>query len=147
MATVADPQQDLQQLTQQLQAIQAQLQELNTEQEALRATSQELDGAVDALERIESGSTVQVPLGGETYVRAEIQDIDEVLVAVGAGFSAERSRDGAVETLKERQSNVEERIEDITEHIAELEQLATEIEQQAQQLAQAQQFGGAGDRD
>lgn len=143
---MASSQQELQQLTQQLQAIQAQLQELRTEREALRVTGDELDGAVDALERLESGSTVQVPLGAETYVRAEIQDVDEVLVAIGADYSAQRDRDGAVETLNERRSLVEERLESINEQIAELESAASDLEQQAQQLAQAQQFAAA-DRD
>lgn len=147
---MAEQQQQLQQLTQQLQAIQAQLQELTTEQEALRATRDELEGAVDALKRLESGATVQVPLGAETYVRAEIDDIDEVLVAIGADYSAERDREGAIETLTERHELVGDRLESLSEHISELQSRGSELEQQAQQLAQRQQMGGAGpmpDRD
>ncbi len=144
---MSDSQQELQQVSQQLQAIQSQLQELRTEQEALRTTKGELEGAVDALERLENGSTVQVPLGASTYVRATIEDIDEVLVELGAEYSAQRSREGAIETLTERQSNVEERIEAVSEHIAELESEGAELEQHAQQLAQSQQLGGGAEPD
>lgn len=139
---MGESQQELQQLSQQLQIIQTQLQELTAEREALRETVSELDGAIRALERLESGSMVQVPLGGSTYVRAEIADIDEVLVAFGAGYSAERSRDGAVESLQDRQSIIDDRVDSITDHVTRLETEATELEQQLQQLAQAQQLGG-----
>ncbi len=137
-------QRELQQMSQQLNIIQRQLQELSNEQESLRATRKQLTGAIDALERLESGSTVQVPLGASTYVRAEIEDVDEVLVAIGADYSAERSRDGAIETLSDRQEIVEDRIENVAEHIAELESEAAELEQQAQRLAQAEQLGSMG---
>lgn len=128
--------------SQQLQVIQAQIQELTQEREALRTTLEELRGAVEALEHLESGSTVQVPLGGSAYVRAEIQEIDEVIVSIGSGFSAEQPRDGAISTLQERQAIVEGRIETITETLGELQSEGTEIEQQMQQLAQEQQVTG-----
>lgn len=140
---MGEQQRELQQVSQQLQLIQSQLQELAAEQERLRGSVQRLDGAIDALERLESGSTVQVPLGGNTYVRAEIQDVDEVLVAIGADYSAQRSRDGAIETLNERRSIVEERIQTLAEHLAELESKGAELEQHAQRIAQAQQVAGA----
>ncbi len=135
---------ELRQASQQLQAIQFQIEELTRERETLRSTLNELRGAVEALEQLEDGSTVQVPLGGSAYLRAEIQDIDEVIVSIGGGFSAERPRDGAISTLQERQAIVQERIETITESIAELESQGTEIEQQLQQVAQQQRLAGEG---
>lgn len=139
---MSEPSGELREASQQLQAIQYQIEELTREREALRSTLEELKGAVEALERLEEGSTVQVPLGGAAYVRAEIQDIDEVIVNIGGGFSAERPQDGAISTLQERQAIVQERIETITESIGELESQGTELEQQLQQVARQQQLGG-----
>lgn len=136
---------DLREASQQLQAIQAQANELTREREALRSTLQDLRGAVRALERLERGSTVQVPLGGSAYVRAEIKEIDEVIVSIGGGFSAERPRDGAISTLEERSSVVEGRIESITEQLAELESEGAELERHLQQMAQAQRVAHGGD--
>lgn len=143
------PSRELQEVSQQLQAIQAQIEELNREQETLRATKSDIAGAIDALERLESGSTVQVPLGGSSYVKATIEEIDEVIVDIGGDFSAERTQSGAISTLKEREENVEGRIEEITEQIGELESERTELEQQAQQMSQQQQqqLGGDGPGD
>lgn len=138
-----ESQQELQQASQQLQVIQAQLQELNRERDALRETKRELQEARNALERLESGASVKVPLGGSAYVKAKIQDIDEVIVDIGGGFSAERPRDGAIDTLEEREEIVESRIESIIEQISELESAGAEIEQEVQQLAQREQLGGA----
>lgn len=137
-----DAQQELQQVSQQLQAIQSQLQELQQQQEIIRETRDELKGAIDALDGLESGSTVQVPLGADTYIRATIEEIDEVLVELGASYSAQRDRDGAIETLSERIDRLENRSEEVSEQIAELESRSSELEQHAQRLAQAQQMGG-----
>lgn len=144
---MGEQQQELQQVSQQLQAIQSQLQELQTEQQALRQTKQEIEGAIEALERLGDDSTVQVPLGANTYVRATIEEIDEVIVELGADYSAQRSRDGAIETLTDRRSKVEERVEEVAEQIGELESKGAELEQHAQQLAQTQQMGGGPEPD
>ncbi|MFP4590339.1 MAG: prefoldin subunit alpha [Halobacteriales archaeon] len=136
---MSDASVDPQEMSQQLQVLQAQIQELTRERETLRATIEDIGGAIDALERLESGSTVQVPLGGNAYVRATIEDIDEVLVDIGGGFSAERSREGAIDTLEERQSTVEGRVEAITERLGELESETGDLERQLQQVVAAQQ--------
>ncbi len=130
---------DAREMSQELQAIQAEIQELTRERESLRATLENLEGAVDALERLESDSTVQVPLGGSAYVRASIEDIDEVIVDIGGGFSAQRDRDGAISTLRERQDTVEQQIEEMTERLGELQSESGDLEQQLQQVAAAQQ--------
>lgn len=130
---------DAREMSQELQAIQAEIQELTRERESRRATLENLEGAVDALERLESDSTVQVPLGGSAYVRASIEDIDEVIVDIGGGFSAQRDRDGAISTLRERQDTVEQQIEEMTERLGELQSESGDLEQQLQQVAAAQQ--------
>jgi len=132
-------QQQLQQLSQELQAIDAEIEELQTDIEGLRTEQSEIDEAVEAINTLESGSTVQVPLGGGAYVRAEVDDIDEIVVSLGGGYAAEQAQDGAIETLHRKQDALDDRIADVESEIDELEQESAQIEQQAQQMQQQMQ--------
>lgn len=130
----------------QLQEIAAQIEELEETREAieeeiggLQAEKQEIDEAIDAVEGLESGSTVQVPLGGGAYVRAEIADIDEVIVDLGADYSAERDQEGAIDSLENKQDTLDSRIEELRSEIAEIESESEQLEQRAEQM-QAQQM-------
>ena len=129
----------LQELAQQLEEIEEQQEALEGEIERLQGEKQDINEAIDAIGELESGSTVQVPVGGDAYVRAEIQDIDEVVVSLGGGYAAERDQDGAVETLETKQDTLDERIEDLRSEIGELETESQKLEERAQQM-QAQQM-------
>ena len=130
----------------QMQEMAAQLEELEQTREALEAEVQglqgekrDIDDAVEALGELESGSTVQVPLGGGAYVRAEVQDIDEVTVTLGSEYAVERDSDGAIETLESKRDTLDDRIEELRSDIAELESESDELEQRMEQ-ARAQQM-------
>ncbi|MFB6089652.1 MAG: prefoldin subunit alpha [Halobellus sp.] len=132
-------QQQLQQLSQELQAIDEEIETLEAEVEALQTEQTEIDEAIEAIGSLETGSTVQVPLGGGAYVRAEVQDIDEIIVDLGADFAAEQPADDAVEALETKRDALDDRIEEVREDIAELESESEELEQQAQQMQQQMQ--------
>ena len=127
-------QQELQELAQQLEAIEEQQQAIEAEIEGLQTRKQEVDEAIEAIENLETDSTVQVPLGGGAYLRATIGDIDEVTVELGGGYAAERGQDGAVETLESKKETLDDRIDDLRSEVAELESESEELEQKAQQM-------------
>ena len=136
---------ELQQLSQQLQAVESQLESLQVQLQQLQARKGDVDEAIDAIEELSTGSTVQVPLGGGAYVRATIDDVDEVIVGLGADYAAERDQAGAVSLLQERLDNIDDRIEELAEAVAELEAQGEELSQEAQQRLQrlqAEQQGG-----
>ncbi|HKJ59295.1 MAG TPA: prefoldin subunit alpha, partial [Halobacteriales archaeon] len=85
---------ELQQLSQQIQAVESQLESLQMEAQQLRNEQADIEEAIEAIESLETGSSVQVPVGGGAYVRATIDDIDEVIVSIGAEYAAEREQDG-----------------------------------------------------
>jgi prefoldin alpha subunit len=132
-------QQQLQQLSQELEAIDEEIAELEAEIEDLRTRQSEIDEAIEAIETLDSGSMVQVPLGGGAYLRAEIQDIDEVIVDLGGGYAAEQEQDDAVDALERKKGVLDDRIDDVEAEISELESESDEIEQQAQQMQQQMQ--------
>ncbi len=131
--------QELQELAQQIEAIQEQQEALQAEIEGLQAEKRDIGEAIEAVEELESGSTVQVPLGGGAYVRAEISDIDEIVVELGGDYAAERDQEGAADTLDTKRDQLDDRIEDLREDVAALETESEELEERAQQ-AQAQQM-------
>ena len=94
---------------------------------------------MNAIEELDSGSTVQVPLGGGAYIRAEIADIDEIIVSLGGNYSAEQSEGDAIDVLRRKQEALDERIEETQEEVDELESESDELEQQAQQMQQQMQ--------
>ena len=132
-------QQQLQQLSQELQALDEEIEALEDEVAGLREEQQDIDDAIEAIETLDSGATVQVPLGGGAYVRAEVQDIDEIIVSLGGNYSAEQSRDDAVTVLRRKQEALDDRIEETQADISELESESQELEQQAQQMQQQMQ--------
>jgi prefoldin alpha subunit len=139
---------ELQELSDQLEAIEAQIESLETQITALRTQKGEVDEAIDAIEGLETGSTVQVPVGGGAYVRATIEDIDEVIVGLGADYAIERDQGDAVDLLKNQKDRLDDRLDELNEELAELETQEQELGQRAQQLQQQQmqqQGMGGGD--
>jgi len=132
-------QQQLQQLSQELQALDEEIEALEAEIADFREEQSDIDDAVEAIETLDSGSTVQVPLGGGAYVRAEVQDIDEIIVSLGGNYSAEQSEEDAIDVLRRKQEALGDRIEETREEVDELEDESEELEQQAQQMQQQMQ--------
>lgn len=142
--------QHLQELSAQLQELEQVQSQLQTQIEAAQASQQEVTEAIDALGDLETDDVVQVPLGGGAYVRATIEDIDEVIVDLGADYAAEQTRDGAIDALERRSDHIEEQIEELREGMAEIEADMDELEGRAEQLQQqmmqqqSQQLGNMG---
>nr|WP_267128241.1 prefoldin subunit alpha [Natrarchaeobaculum aegyptiacum] len=123
------------------------MQALQTDVENVQDEKSNVDEAIDALDQLETESTVQVPIGGGAYLRATIQDIDEVIVDLGADYAAELEEDDAVSALESKKENLDERVSELNSEIAELQTEQEELEQQAQQLQQQamqQQLQGLG---
>lgn len=126
--------QQLEQLSAQLQQLEEQRQALSGEVERLRNLQGEITEAVDALETIETDSKLQVPVGGGAFVKATVEDVDEVIVRLGGGFAAERDREGAIETLTHRRELLSDRTDELREVIEEVESNITSIEGSAREL-------------
>ncbi|WP_209483207.1 prefoldin subunit alpha [Halorubrum alkaliphilum] len=132
-------QQQLQQLSQELQALDEEIEALEAEIEEYESEKADIDDAVEAIETLDTGETVQVPLGGGAYLRAEVQDIDEVIVSLGGNYSAEQGQDDAIDVLRRKQEALDDRIEETQAEVDELESESQELEQQAQQMQQQMQ--------
>jgi len=132
-------QQQLQQLSQELQALDEEIDALEAEIASYRQEKTDINDAVEAIHTLETDATVQVPLGGGAYVRASVQDIDEIVVSLGGNYAAEQSQDDAVDVLRRKQDALDDRIEETKADVDELESQSKQLEQQAQQMQQQMQ--------
>ncbi len=126
----------LQALQQEMQALAERREELDAEIESLHEEKREIDEAIEGLDVLETGSTVHVPIGGDAFVRATIEDADEIVVSLGANFAATEDRDQAGETLETKKERLDERIEDLREEQSQLAEQESRLEQEAQQAQQ-----------
>jgi prefoldin alpha subunit len=136
MSAGGNPQ--LQELAQQLEELEKQREAIESEIQALQGRKQDINEAITAIEELDTDSTVQVPIGGGAYVRATIEDIEEITVELGGGYAADRSGAGAIDTLETKQDTLDDRIEELQSDVAELETETEELEQRAQQLQMQQ---------
>ncbi|PSQ43379.1 prefoldin subunit alpha [Halobacteriales archaeon SW_7_68_16] len=135
----------LQELSEQLQELQQQIAAVEGEIERLEGEQSDIDDAVEAIEELDTGATVQVPLGGGAHLRAEVEDIEEIVVDLGGGYAAERDSSGAIESLEKKRTTIDDRIDGLESDVDDLEDESDELEQQARQLQQQQmqqQMGG-----
>ena len=75
---------------------------------------------LEGIEKENSEASIFVPIGGGSYIKAKLADVDKVVYGVGAGVSVEKS-------LEEAKQGVDERI-------SELEGTKRSLEQQLSQV-------------
>ncbi len=128
----------MEELQEQLEALEQQRQAIQAEIEAVRHEQADIDEAIDAIDTLESGFTVQVPLGGDAYVRAEVQDMEEIVVGLGGGYAATRDESGAIDSLEQKKDALDDRIAELEDEIEQVNKESSELEQKAQQVQQQQ---------
>ncbi len=126
----------LQQLSQELQAIDEEIDAVEQEIADARQEQTEIDEAIEAIQRLDDEAPAQVPIGGGAYLRAEVQNVDEIVVSLGGDYAAERDQSGAIETLETKRDTLDDRVAELQEEQAELQEESDELETQAQQMQQ-----------
>jgi len=75
-------------------------------QAALRETLV-ASSTLDGIKEKAKGTETLVPIGGDSYIRAEISDSEKVIVGVGANVCMEKKIDDSIAELKNRQAELE----------------------------------------
>ena len=89
---------ELRMLEQTAEALQSRLSMIN-------AVATDLTYANMALENLDTekeNAELLVPIGGTSYIRAKLDNPDKIIVGLGAGVSAEKTRQEAKEIIKKR---------------------------------------------
>ena len=85
-------------LEQTAEALQSRMTMVNTAANDLMYAQATLEG----LEKEAEKSEILVPIGGTSYIRAKLDNLDQVIVGMGAGVSVEKTREEAKEIIKKR---------------------------------------------
>jgi len=131
MTTVADPLTSLVVEIRYLENLAQSLQQRIGYVEAAIAEVQVASSTVDALSKESTGADILVPVGGGSYVRAKVADVEKLIVGIGADVAVEK-------TVKEATESYEERINEMrkvrTSLGEEIERVATAIAKGRQEL-------------
>ena len=85
-------------LEQTAEALQSRMTMVNTAANDLLYAQATLQG----LEKEAEKSEILVPIGGTSYIRAKLDNLNQVIVGMGAGVSVEKTREEAKEIVKKR---------------------------------------------
>lgn len=97
-------------------AIQSRINFVNAALTELRVANMTLEG----MEKEKEETSLFVPIGGGSYVKAKLESTETVTVGIGAGVAIER-------TIKEARKNLESRIADLEKTRITLQQQLTQV--------------------
>ena len=89
---------ELRLLEQTAEALQSRLSMLNAVAQDLTYSNMTLQ----SLENEKENSELLVPIGGTSYIRAKLDNPDNIIVGIGAGVSVEKTRQEAKDIIKKR---------------------------------------------
>ena len=137
---MAEVSEEIRNLAARHQEFQRQAEALRQEMEMVQASVVNCDQAILTINELrkasEGGKTAEtmVPLGSGSFIHAEIKKIDKVIVNLGAGFSAEKTADEAIETLNRRKEQLTKVLEQINASLAKFVQGMKALEAEAVKL-------------
>ena len=113
-----------------LQAIEKAVAELQARVATLRAALTEYEGAMSLLEELakhKEGVRVLVPIGGGNFLQAEIKEVGNIRVSLGAGVVIEQTLERGQEIIRKRRENISKAIELHESRILQYAQRAEEL--------------------
>lgn len=92
--------------------------------------------AVEAMETVEDGQDMLVPIGQDSFIHAKLISKEKVVVGVGAGVSIEKSASEAKESLSKRKAQLSEASGKLNQTLSKIEQEMGKIQSIASQYEQ-----------
>jgi len=105
-----------------IETIQSRMNIVNSALTELSVANMTLEG----LEKEKQNSSLLVPVGGGSYVKAKLENADTVIIGIGAGVATER-------TINEAKENIGKRIADVEKTREALQQQLTQVIQKIQE--------------
>ena len=94
---------------------------------------------VEKLKDSKEGSDILIPIGGSSYVNANVKKPKNILFDIGEGFVIEKSSEDTIENIDKRIKFLEKNQEKLNEVMQNLQKEATEISMKAQEIYKQQQ--------
>jgi len=134
---VKDKRQELQRILMELETYRRQMDSLRNEIQLLDSTMAELRSsltALDALKENKAGTEILVSIGSGSFIRAELKDVERVIVGVGAGISIEKNVDEGRKILEARSEEITKTMEKLQKSVVELNDRLVKLNDEYQRL-------------
>jgi prefoldin alpha subunit len=133
-------QEQLQEAMMRLEMIKSQLEGLSQQGEIFEMTTTELQRAKETLTSLKDidadvDKEILIPIGGDTFIYANVTDVKKILIGVGANTIIEQDMDQAIEKLDSRLDNLTKASQNIFQSITTLQQQATDLNSRIQELS------------
>jgi prefoldin alpha subunit len=139
---MAEVSEDIRNLAARHQEFQRQAEALKQEMNMVQASISSCDQTVVTINEMKTASSegktaeTMVPVGFGSFVHAEIKNADRIIVDLGAGFSAEKTAEGAIETLNRRKEQLTKILEQMNASLTKYIQGMQVLEAEAAKLQQ-----------
>jgi prefoldin alpha subunit len=136
---------DIRNLAARHQEFQRQAEALSQQINMVQASITSCDQTIVTINELKTASAegrtaeTMVPVGFGSFVHAEVKNADKVIVDLGAGFSAEKTADEAIETLNRRKEQLTKILEQMNASLTNYVQGMQALESEAAKLQQPRQ--------
>jgi len=89
---------------------------------------------LEGLEKEKENSELLVPIGGNSYIKAGLENPDKVIVGMGAGVSVEKTLQEAKEIIKKRLENLEKTRVSLQQQLAQVAERISEDREKFESL-------------
>lgn len=128
---------ELRLLEQTAETLQSRMNMINAAATDLRYAQTTLDG----LEKENEKSEILVPVGGTSYIRARLDNPNQVIVGMGAGVSVEKTREEAKAIIKKRLEDLEKARASVQQQFAQVAEKINQDREKAEALVTAAREG------
>jgi prefoldin alpha subunit len=139
---MAEVSEDFRNLAVRHQEFQRQAEALRQQMSMVQASITSCDQTIVTINELKTASAegkiaeTMVPVGFGSFVHAEIKKADKIVVDLGAGFSAEKTADEAIETLNRRKEQLTKILEQMNASLTNYVQGMQALESEAERLQQ-----------
>ena len=123
---MAEVSEDVRNLAARYQEFQRQADAIRQEMSMVQASISSCDQTIVTINELKTASAegktaeTMVPVGFGSFVHAEVKNADKIIVNLGAGFSAEKTADEAIETLNRRKEQLTKILEQMNASLTKL---------------------------
>jgi prefoldin alpha subunit len=93
--------------------------------------------AIEGLEKEKENAELLVPIGGNSYIKARLDNPDKIIVGMGAGVSIEKTLQEAKEIIKKRLENMEKTRLSLEQQLAQVAEKISENRERIDALVAA----------
>jgi prefoldin alpha subunit len=101
------------------------------------------NAALENLEKEKENVELLVPIGGTSYIKAKLDNPDRIIVGLGAGVSAEKTRQEAKEIIKKRLEDLQKTHQSIQQQYSQVAERITQDRERFESMVTTMREGKA----